>query len=296
MEPLFKHRLPVKGQLLIAIAYFLFLFMLSTVGGDENLDAQLSDPHMVNMMKMVQLISVLLIFVLPVVGFSILLRAEKTMFLNMGTKPAFVPFLTAITICIVAVPAVAGMQEWNAALRLPASLAGLDNWMHKKEDSAMVLTAAFFRDRSALGLIINLFIIAFMAALSEELFFRGLLQRLFVENKMNIHAAVWLSAFLFSAFHMQFFGFLPRLFLGAVLGYLYAYSGNLWVPIIAHFANNAFQVLMIHLLDQPVDAAVPGGAEEHVGLPLTLLSIALVTGQLVFLFRYYKRSQQQISS
>ncbi|MFL5752599.1 MAG: CPBP family intramembrane glutamic endopeptidase [Bacteroidia bacterium] len=289
MEPLVKHRLPVKGQLFIALGYFLFLFALSTLGGDSDMSGILNDPHMVNMMKMVQLISVLLIFILPVIGFTLLLRSDRSAFLNMGTRPPLIPFLTAVTICIVAVPAVAGMSEWNAGLKLPSSFAGLENWMRMKEKSATALTEAFFRDRSAMGLVINLFVVAFMAALSEELFFRGLLQRLFAECKMNIHVAIWLSAFLFSAFHMQFYGFLPRMFLGAVLGYLYAFSGNLWVPIIAHFVNNAFQVVLIHLMDQPVDSIVPGET-EHVGLPLALLSIAMVAGQLVFLRRYYKRS------
>jgi uncharacterized protein len=291
-----KHRIPLKGQLFIALGYLIFLFSISAMGSSENdLSGLLSDNKMINVMKMVQLISVVLVFILPAVGFSLLVRSEKTAFFNMGSVPHRIPFVTGLSICLVAIPAVAGMQAWNAGLHLPQSMGGLEEWMRVKEQSAATLTEAFFKDRSAIGLILNLFIVAFMAAFSEEIFFRGFLQRLMIENKMNIHVAVWLTAFLFSAFHMQFFGFFPRLFLGAVLGYLYVFSGNLWVPILAHFVNNGFQVLMVHLLDQPVEAAFPGTETEQVPWSLVLISLLMVSAQLAFLHRFYRSKIRQQS-
>jgi hypothetical protein len=149
----------------------------------------------------------------------------------------------------------------------------------------------FFEDRSTGGLITNLLVMALVAALSEELFFRGLLQRMFIQNRMNAHVAIMLTAILFSAFHLQFFGFVPRLFLGIILGYLYHITQNLWVPIAAHFCNNAIAVLGAHyygdeMMNNPAQNA-PGG--ETIGLSFALLSFVLVIGQLYFLQRFMNR-------
>ena len=132
-----------------------------------------------------------------------------------------------------------------------------------------------------------------VAALSEELFFRGLLQQILIKNKINAHIAIVLTAVLFSAFHLQFFGFLPRLFLGLILGYLYYITQNLWVSITAHFINNAFAVISVHLFsDQiaPAAANPPAGQQDQtIGIAFVLLSIAMVAGQLFFLQRFANR-------
>ncbi len=58
---------------------------------------------------------------------------------------------------------------------------------------------------------------------------------------------IWVSAILFSALHMQFYGFFPRMLLGAFFGYLLLWSGSLWLPIIAHFVNNCVAVIFYYL-------------------------------------------------
>ena len=132
----------------------------------------------------------------------------------------------------------------------------------------------------------------FMAALSEEIFFRGLLQQLFIKNKVNVHVAIILTAILFSAFHLQFFGFIPRMFLGIVLGYLYYITQNLWVSIIAHFCNNAFAVLAMHFYTP--EAGVSAGTtntDQPIGIAFVLLSLAMVLGQLVMLNRFVQKTK-----
>jgi uncharacterized membrane protein (Fun14 family) len=96
----------------------------------------------------------------------------------------------------------------------------------------------------------------------------------------NAHVAIWISAFLFSSLHMQFFGFVPRLALGALFGYLYSWSGNLIVPIVAHFINNGFSLLMLYLhqlgkidIDLESTKAVPWPAVIS-GTILTLVLLA----------------------
>jgi len=177
-------------------------------------------------------------------------------------------------------------------IHYPQGLSHIETWMHQKENEAEKVYLAFFEDKSATGLLINLLVMGLVAALSEELFFRGILQQIFIKNKINAHVAIILTAVLFSAFHLQFFGFLPRLFLGLVLGYLYYITQNLWVPITAHFLNNAFAVVSVHLFSDEIASAPaqpPAGEEQNIGIAFVLLSIAMVAGQLYFLHRFIAR-------
>jgi hypothetical protein len=100
---------------------------------------------------------------------------------------------------------------------------------------------------------------------------------------MNKHIAVWLTAILFSAIHLQFFGFIPRMLLGAVLGYLYLFTNNLWVPIIAHTVNNGFAVVMAYVTGDMASDPLTKNGDEPISLVLILSSVALIVIQLVFL-------------
>ncbi|MFO8053840.1 MAG: CPBP family intramembrane glutamic endopeptidase, partial [Bacteroidales bacterium] len=86
-----------------------------------------------------------------------------------------------------------------------------------------------------------------LPAIGEELLFRGVLQQLLSKLFANVHLGILVTAILFSAIHMQFFGFLPRIVLGLVLGYAFYLSGNIWMPVVIHFVNNAFAVVIAHL-------------------------------------------------
>jgi membrane protease YdiL (CAAX protease family) len=92
--------------------------------------------------------------------------------------------------------------------------------------------------------------IAFLPSIGEELLFRGVIQRIFTNWTRNYHWGIWISALLFSALHMQFYGFIPRMFLGVLFGYLLVWSGSMWLPIIAHFINNAVAVVAMYLIDK----------------------------------------------
>ncbi|TAF81977.1 MAG: CPBP family intramembrane metalloprotease, partial [Sphingobacteriales bacterium] len=95
-----------------------------------------------------------------------------------------------------------------------------------------------------------LLMIAILPAIGEELFFRGTIQNIFTALFKNPHVAVWLTAILFSAIHLQFYGFLPRMFLGALFGYLFIWGKSIWLPILGHFLNNGFAVIMAFRLQQ----------------------------------------------
>lgn len=98
----------------------------------------------------------------------------------------------------------------------------------------------------AIDLFFNLVIIAILPGIGEELIFRGIIQKQIGLMLRNPIVAIWISAIIFSAIHLQFEGFLPRMVLGIVLGYLYHWTGNLWVPMLAHAFNNGIQIVLIY--------------------------------------------------
>ena len=137
------------------------------------------------------------------------------------------------------------LSQWNKGMELPAALSEVERVLRSLEDAALETTGLLLSRKTIGGLILNLIIVAGLAAVSEEMFFRGALQQLIQEKFPNGHIAVWITALIFSLVHFQFYGFLPRLLLGALLGYLFLYTRNLWAPILFHFMNNAF-IVVVH--------------------------------------------------
>ncbi|HMQ00227.1 MAG TPA: CPBP family intramembrane metalloprotease [Cyclobacteriaceae bacterium] len=137
--------------------------------------------------------------------------------------------------------------EWNQNLVFPEFLKDFEAWARQREDDAMMLTRMMTSFDTPMQFLFGFLIIAILPAIGEELVFRGLIQSELQRGTKNMHLAIWLSAILFSAIHMQFFGFVPRMLLGALFGYIYAWSGNLWLPIVAHFVNNGFTISMLYL-------------------------------------------------
>ena len=279
-----------RTGLFIVLGYLAFCFTLF-IAGDSDAGQIPTDPQQISILKAVQVITSTLLFIVPVTLFCRFMRPERNAFLNMGAMPHIYFLITGAACIFFALPAVAGLEQWNQHIHLPSFFSQTESWMQQKEKNAEDVYLAFFEDKSALGLLINLLVMGLVAALSEELFFRGLLQQLFIKNKVNVHVAIFITAALFSAFHLQFFGFLPRFFLGLVLGYLYYITQNLWVSIAAHFFNNAFAIISVHLFsDELVESAQkPAGPEQNIGIAFVLLSMVMVAGQLWFLQRFVNR-------
>ena len=156
--------------------------------------------------------------------------------------------LYALLIFIVSLPSISVLARWNELISFPSSLSKLETMFREMEDSALAVTDRFLAAKSRWELLLNLGLMAVLAGFVEEVFFRGALQKLIQRWFSNGHVAVWSAAFIFSLIHLQFYGFFPRVLMGAILGYLYLYSGNIWVPIFAHFANNASVVLNNYFL------------------------------------------------
>lgn len=174
----------------------------------------------------------------------------------------------------------------NSQLVLPESMAGLEAWMRASENQMMELTKFLTDFETIQELITGLFVIGLLAGIGEEVFFRGMIQPKLHLYTGSVHWGIWLTAILFSAIHMQFYGFLPRMFLGAVFGYLYVYSGSLIYPILAHIFNNALTVLLVYF-SRNTENDFDLEAIDLVPLPIALLGLLV----LLLGISYFKESK-----
>lgn len=188
--------------------------------------------------------------------------------------------------------AISPIVEWNMNFHFSGAAEEFGTWAREMEDQLLGLTQLITKFDSPGEFAFGLVVIALLPGIGEELVFRGLIQNEFKRASNNIHIAIWTSAFLFSAIHMQFFGFVPRLLLGALFGYLYHWSGNLFIPMIAHFFHNGFTVTMIYLYNQ---GATEINIDSEESAPLFLVAICgVITFALLYFFRKHYSSEQSL--
>ncbi|MEO6903737.1 MAG: type II CAAX endopeptidase family protein [Bacteroidia bacterium] len=280
---------------LLAVLIFIFIYgLLNVVGGSKDIALNMDDQNTINLLKILQVASVVLIFIVPAVLFAIYSTKQGISYLGVSTRPLLKTLLIGGIGMLLAMPLINWLAEINQHMHLPASFSAIETWMRNSEDKATEFTQAFTKGTSISTLILNLFVMAFMAALSEELFFRGILQKLLIECFKNKHVGVWIGAILFSAFHMQFYGFLPRMLMGAYLGYLFVWSGSIWPSIFAHFLNNAIAVYVVWLVNRGVVSMDVDkvGADQQQWL-LVLISAIIVIFSLVLIYRTEKKNNVQ---
>lgn len=194
-------------------------------------------------LRIAAVIQSLLQIILPSLVTALMVSRLPARFLEIDRLPRASMTLLSVALLVVSMPAFNWIIQWNASLHLPDFMHGVEQWMRQAEDSAAATIRLMQGGTSVGDLILNVLIIGVMAGLGEELLFRGTIQRMLATSGMNHHAAIWIVAVLFSAIHMQFFGFVPRMLLGALFGYLLYWSGSLWLPIIVHAANNTMYVV-----------------------------------------------------
>jgi len=206
----------------------------------------LEKPGVVAALKWLQAILSVAIFLLPSIVFAYL--SDRRPFAYIGHKapqpPSF--WWIGVALMLLAYPAASWLNMVNQQIHLPAAFKSMEASMRLAEDNAIKLMKAFLDMKSPTDLIAMLFLIAVLPAICEEFFFRGILQRLFIQISRRPWIGILITAVLFSAFHGQFFGFFPRLLLGILLGAIYWYSGSIWPAVLGHFVNNAVQVILVY--------------------------------------------------
>lgn len=271
----------------ILVAIPIFDFNLSELAGISN---DLSKPGNIAILKYLQAIQSIGIFILPPFVIGFLYERPGYKYLNLSSPPRPLSLILAVVTIIVALPLINLLAEINSQIRLPSFLSSVEEWMRNSEISAQKITEAFLNVSTTGGLLINLFIVALIPGIGEELLFRGVFQRIFTEWSKNKHAGIIIAAILFSALHLQFYGFFPRMLMGVFFGYLLIWSGSIWVPIAAHFINNTLAVILSYLSIR----GVIGKEIESIGNNYETVIFTIFSTLLVIMLIYiiYKKERK----
>lgn len=209
-----------------------------------------------------------------------LITTQPFKYLSLTTLPTLKQIVWVTIAMVVMTPALNLIVSWNEAMHLPEFMSGIEEWMRANEDSAMEATKKILSINTFGSLIATVFLVGALTGVGEELTFRGIIQKLISEKWSNPHIAIWVTAILFSAIHLQFFGFFPRMLLGAFFGYLMVWSGSIWLPIYAHFLNNSMAVVAAYMLNinLTTDEYEKVGTVDNGTIWMALISLVLFSG------------------
>ncbi|KQR71873.1 CPBP family intramembrane glutamic endopeptidase [Pedobacter sp. Leaf176] len=279
----------VAGALLFTLISFMVILAVYGLGiiKDFSLIAS-GDPMFTDALKILQIGTSIGMFIVPPLALAYTNRKKPSNFYSFGKLKIILASLVLV-IMIASMPFMEWIAVANQKMILPSGLKWLEDWMKESEQAAMKMTIQLLTVRNNWDFIVNLVMIAVLPAIGEELMFRGGVQRSLTNAFNSHHAAIWIAAIIFSAIHMQFYGFVPRLLLGAGFGYLYYFSGSIWYAMIGHFINNAYAVSMAFYMQKhnmPLDKA-----EDPIGFPwYGYLISAIIT---IALFKFFKDTAQR---
>lgn len=183
--------------------------------------------------------------------------------MGLDMAPDWRALLLVAVAYVVSIPVLNYTVHLNEAMHLPSSLSWLEQMMRASEDAAQAVTRQLLENSTLPAMLLAVFAVGVMAGVGEEFFFRGAMLGMWRQNGAREHLSVWVVAIVFSAIHLQFYGFVPRMLIGVWLGYLFVWTRSLWVPIAAHALNNSMVVIFSWLTDthrMTLDI-------DHVGVP-----------------------------
>lgn len=235
----------------------------------------------INYVRTLQTFSQIGMFIIPPFLLAFLTESKPLNYLGIK-KTASVNYLITFLLVLSIVPFVSQLMEWNESMQLPESMQQAENWMRSMEDTSNKLVERMLSYTDPISIMVNIIMIVFLPAIGEELLFRSVLIRSFSRIFRNTHVAVLLAAVIFSAFHMQFFGFLPRMMLGILFGYLFVITRSIWPAVFAHLLNNGTVVVVTYLNGSGILKQTP---EEFGSTESTLFLVfsIIVTGVLTFI-------------
>ncbi len=240
----------------------------------------------INLLRVIQISSTIGIFILGPICYAKVDKYKIASYFKLknAVKPLW--FVLTFFILLSMGPFIEYIGELNKQMYLPQMFSGIEEWMKLKEIQAAEVTKLLLQMKNNKDFFVNMFMIAILPAIGEELLFRGALQHIFFSAFKNIHWAIFITAVLFSAMHIQFFGFFPRLFLGVLFGYILYLSNSLWVAMFAHFLNNGIAVAVAYrmqLQGKKLDEVVE--TSQHNPIYLIFLSLF---GGMALLYIFYK--------
>lgn len=226
-----------------------------------------------DMMRLLQLISAIGTFLFPALALAWLCSSNPKEYLSIGKMPKGHILLLTFLCVFLLTPSISLTGLLNKQMELPSFMEPIESWMRSQEETAEQLTLKLLAGGGIITLFFNLIVIAVAAGVTEEFLFRGALQRIIGNWTHNHHIIIWSAAIIFSAFHMQFFSFLPRMLLGAYFGYLLYWTRNIWIPVFAHFVNNTFAVIAMSDTQLKDNEFITGDISTQNLLPYTIVAI-----------------------
>ena len=189
-----------------------------------------------------------------------------------------------------------GVIEWNKSINFPEFMNSFETWAFNKEKELEKITIFLVSFENNWEFLFGILSIALIPGICEEYLFRGVLQKNFYLISKNIHIAVWLSAFFFSALHLQFYGFFPRMLLGVLFGYIYYWSGSIVYPMIAHIFNNFFSLTIFYfsqkgLLNENFEVSI--NSSPKIPMVLIIISVVLFIGFMYLLRKYFLDNEKR---
>lgn len=238
----------------IALASFFIIGILSTVvlsnmtgiSIDTMSDSSkwdVNDNGLLTTIRGMQVIQFVCLFLLPTFICARLFSTNTKQYLGLKQPSNIFYYLVGVTVLLLAIPMTNFLGELNRNVQFPS---GIAQWLKEQEAEAAKTIRVLLSKHTIKDLLLNLVCIAGLAAVGEELLFRGIAQRLLIKMFKNHWIGIIVAAFLFSAMHLQFYGFLPRFVLGILLGVVYWYSGSLWTAMLAHFIYDAALIILAY--------------------------------------------------
>lgn len=225
-------------KIIILLVLVLFWGSLSMIAYNVFTTMQLDASPNIALMQVLQSFG---IFILPAIGTAYLCSTNTSKGLQWQSKAKWSHYLWVTAFVISAIPAINLLAWLNEQVTFPPFMQHIEQWFRDSENNAQALTENLLKANTILGLLGNLLLIAVLPAIAEELLFRGALQNIIQQWRGTV-TAIWIIAIVFSAIHLQFYGFVPRMLLGALFGYMVYWSGGIGLAIWAHFVNNAIAV------------------------------------------------------
>ena len=215
--------------------------------GTLDLLNQPDNPKSLVLLKYFQVTQSFGLFIIPPILIGYFFEQNAWSFLKARSTGNGSFYFIVFLLMFVSLPFINWLVDINEMMKLPSFFKGMEDWMKNAEEQAGRLTDSFLAGKSFSSFLFNLFMIGLLPAVGEEFMFRGVLQKLLGNWFKNIHVAIMITGFLFGAMHMQFYGLLPRMVLGIMFGYLFYWSGSIWLPVFAHFVNNSGAIIISYL-------------------------------------------------
>ena len=291
--PIIKRTSRLERIFLLAALIVLGL-IIGTVIGVGYVIVSGNDATSLNSLRFIQISSQIFTFVLPPILYAMLVKEQP--FKSLGfNKSTILWLILGVAMMYAILPLNAVFGEWNANIKFPESLASFEKLMQDLQERATEVMEKFVNVDTIGGLIINLFMIAGLAALGEELLFRSVIQTSLIKICKNAHVGIFIASAIFSLFHMEFYGLLPRLVLGLLMGYMYYYSRSIWIPMAMHFANNGTIVFLYYLNNiGAINIDVESFGETNVGI--LMLSIVAMVALFWFTVKHKKKEELEIDN